>query len=59
MYTKSQPPYPNKFKPGDTAVATQDIDFCDNTKHVTGQQIVVTEDTVSYYNVWHTIYEKA
>jgi hypothetical protein len=52
------PPYPNKFKPGDTAIAKTDIRFCNGKTHRIGQEIVVSEETVSYYNVCHTEYDK-
>lgn len=54
----SQPPYPNKFKAGDIAIATKHISFCDGTKHVPGQRIEVDEQSKHYYNVWHHIYKR-
>lgn len=54
----SHPPYPDKFKAGDTAVSSIRINFIDGTKHIIGQRIVVTEATKAFYNVWHDYYEK-
>ena len=49
----------DKFKPGDVAIAKNNIKFCDGTKHIVGQKIVVTEQTVSYYNVNGKDYDKS
>ncbi len=53
-----QPPYPDKFKPYDIAVSTINVSFIDGTQHKIGQKIVVTPQTVSYYNVWYKYYNK-
>jgi hypothetical protein len=52
-----QPPYPDKFKTGDVAVSKTNVDFTDGQKHHIGQEIVVKNDTVSYYNVMHQYYD--
>lgn len=54
----SQPPYPDKFKAGDIAIAKTHTEFMYGDKHEVGQEIVVTEETKSYYNVWHHLYDK-
>lgn len=58
--TQSNPPvkYPNKFKAGDIAIAKRFIRFCDGAEHRRGQEILVTERTVHYYNVCHVDYDK-
>lgn len=48
----------DKFQPGDTAIATQDIEFCDYTKHEKGQKIEVTAENVDYFNVKHSLYTR-
>ncbi len=53
----ANPPFPNKFKPGDVAISKQEIKFCDGTKHGIGEEIIVTEKTIDYFNVWHKIYD--
>jgi hypothetical protein len=50
--------YPDKFKPGDKAKVLQAIDFSDGTSHFEGQIVDVTEENVSYYNVFHRYHEK-
>ena len=54
----TKPPYPNKFKAGDVAIAQQFIKFMDGSTHRVGEEIIVTERTKSYFNVWHHIYDK-
>lgn len=51
-------PHPNKFQIGDIAKAKRLIRFMDKTKHDIGQEIVVTEETKSYFNVCHSGYER-
>jgi hypothetical protein len=46
------PPYPNKFQDGDIAVSLGKVNFTDGTFHKTGDEIIVTEETVSYYNAF-------
>lgn len=50
--------YPDKFKPGDVAMAKKFVRFCDGTCHKVGQEILVTEDSKSYFNVMHGDYDK-
>jgi hypothetical protein len=56
---QTYPPYPQKFNPGDIAIATTAIQFTDNTKHRIGERIKVTQENAAYFNVWHHIYNKA
>lgn len=57
-FVSTQPPYPEKFKPGDIAISLTEVEFCDGTKHEEGEEILVTFKNASYYNVWHHIYAK-
>ena len=54
-----KPPYPDKFKPGDTVISKKDVVFTDGTRHEIGQKVKVTDRTVAYYNVFHNDYEKS
>ena len=58
LNNRTYPPYPNKFKAGDVAVSRTNVNFMDGTRHTEGQKIVIEENTVSYYNVWHHVYDK-
>lgn len=49
--------YLEKFKVGDVVVSTHYVDFYDGTHHAKGQKIVVTSDTLAYYNVCHKNYD--
>lgn len=50
--------YPDKFKVGDIAICNKFVCFVDNTYHMIGQEIEVTKDTVSYFNVNYQDYDK-
>lgn len=51
------PPYPDKFKSGDIAIALTNINYADGTKVKKGQEVLVTETTKSYYNVCYIDWE--
>lgn len=42
-----------QFEVGDTVVALRNVKFCDGTEHKEGEEIVITEETIYYYN--HTL----
>ena len=54
-----KPPMPEKFQPGDVAICKYNIDFTDGTSHKVGSKHTVTEQTVAYYNVMQSDYDKA
>lgn len=54
----SKPPYPAKFQPGDIAISLYRVEFTDGEVHEVGQEIVVTEEAVAYFNVCHEEYSK-
>lgn len=43
---------------GDKMLATRDIYFCDDTLHKKGDIIVVTKDTLAYFQLRYFNYEK-
>src|SRR5205823_5978932 len=57
-YNKFAPSYLDKFKPGDIAISKEHIHFAHNNEHRIGQEILVQEYTVHYYNTYHNLYDK-
>lgn len=49
--------YPEKFKAGDMVKALKFVQFCDGSSHTVGQVLIVTENNVSFYNIFHEDYE--
>ena len=48
----------DKFKPGDTAVALQDLEFCDYSKCEKGTKFEVSAENVDHFNLYPGLYTR-